>query len=211
MGYWAVTEQGPAVPREALPHSRPPYISVPCGMWENTQTAAGAAVRQWPRMPLGLATAVSLSRCCLATRHASMCHILLRAQKHPRSGTQTWPLFPPPASPEATDSPQVTKSTQNHISSALCPQRETHWANTSSSSNKRHFPSLAARKEVFLEKMRLGLLGLALSRALDGPPPTPPELGDRAEPGTFLLPLGPLCHPFWPFSPSPALPHLHQS
>lgn len=82
-----VTEQSLADQgaQEALSGSSPlgpPNISVTPEMRENSQAAATVAMQQQPRMPLVLAAAVSLNRCCLEAGHACMCHILPWAHRN---------------------------------------------------------------------------------------------------------------------------------
>lgn len=114
-------EQGPAAPKEALPCSGLSDISVPRGMWENTQAAAGAAVRQcqecpWPWLQLwpqqvrpGLWARLSVSPPPLDTH------------KHPRLGPPTWPLSTPPARPEALEAVGTGQSQSDRKQPLTCP------------------------------------------------------------------------------------------
>lgn len=96
-------QQAPAVPKEALPRSGLSDISVLRGMWENTQAAAGAAVRQRPRMPPALAAAVASTGVAwpLGTP-ACVTSSSGHTQTSPL-GPPTWPLSTPPARPEASE------------------------------------------------------------------------------------------------------------
>ena len=78
-------------------------ISVLRGMWENTQAAAGAAVRQRPRMPPALAAAVASTGAAWSLgTPACVTSSSGHTQTSPL-GPPTWPLSTPPARPEASE------------------------------------------------------------------------------------------------------------